>query len=431
MTRTRTKSRKPEPVFGYLDGVLSAGRFALPGLARDFGTPAYIYLEDSLVAHYREYDRAFGNRPHLVCYAVKANPARSVLAPLAAAGAGFDIVSAGELAQVLAAGGQPGRIVFSGVGKRDDEIEAALDAKIRCFNVESAAELRQVDRLARRRNCVAPVALRVNPDITAQTHRHIATGGDNHKFGIPQGQVPGLATAATAMHGISLDGLAMHIGSQITDLGPLIAAAGRLRQLAADLATIATIRHIDLGGGLGIGPRAPDRTTYVNALCEVFADTGFELAIEPGRSIVGPAGVLLTRVTRIKHGYGRSFAICDAGMNDLLRPALYDAYHQILVVDQTNRAPSATYEVAGPVCETGDTLGSRRRLAIREGSLLAIMDAGAYGATMSSHYNSRPRCCEITVDGEGARLTRQRETVAELGRNEVFMNLESHGQEKS
>ena len=386
-------------------------------------TPVYVYCGRHIVETYQAYDAAFGQRSHLVCYAVKANPAHAILAALAKVGAGFDIVSGGELTRVLGAGGDPARIVFAGVGKMDDELEAALDAGIRSFNVESHAELHRLNTLAQRKHCVAPVALRVNPDIPADTHPHIATGDAKHKFGISQQQIAPLAAATASLPGIALHGLAMHIGSQITALAPFADAAKRLRALAIELRkTGINLKHVDLGGGLGVGKEAPTIPDYVGTLTKLFpADDCLELIIEPGRSIVAHAGVLVTSVVRLKHGDEHSFAIVDAGMNDLLRPALYGAYHDIVNVDATAKPPTGTYDIVGPVCETSDTLGARRRLAIREGSVLAIMGVGAYGATMSSHYNSRPRCPEIMVESGVARLTRQRETVEELSRNEKFM----------
>lgn len=409
--------------FRFRNGSLHADGIDLTEIARLYGTPGYVYCRRAIVSRFRQFTAAFGDSRHMICYAVKANPATAIISTLARAGAGFDIVSGGELARVLEGGGTADRVVFSGVGKMDEEIEAALDAGIRSFNIESPAELQRLNQLALRRGAVAPVALRVNPDVTASTHPHISTGGSNHKFGITQQQVAGLAAQMQAMRGVALKGLAMHIGSQIEQLGPLIAAAGRLCWLVDELReTGISLDHVDLGGGLGIGPAAPAIGDYVSALTEVFRQhPDLEIVIEPGRSMVARAGVLLTRVVRIKHNEVKSFAVVDAGMNDLLRPALYQAHHDIINVETNGAPPSGTYDIVGPVCETGDTLGSWRRLAIREGSLLAIMDAGAYGAAMSSHYNSRPRCTEVMIDDNIARLTRQRETLADLGRQEKFM----------
>ncbi|NNF66714.1 MAG: diaminopimelate decarboxylase [Gammaproteobacteria bacterium] len=420
--RLRSVTKKKKASRTETDG-LSVDGVSLSDIAAEFGTPAYVYSAQQIVSAYRQYDRAFGTHKHLVCYAVKANPANSILSILANESAGFDIVSGGELIRVLQAGGDPANIIFSGVGKMDDEINAALDVGIRSINVESASELMRLDRLAREKKLCVPIALRVNPDVTADTHPHIATGGSEHKFGIPAAQIVALAARAKEMQGVALHGLAMHIGSQITDLQPLLSATKALRQMALELRKHGIdICRLDLGGGLGVSSVAPARESYVSALLDVFKDgDDFEYVIEPGRSMVADAGVLLCRVIQLKQNEQKSFAIVDAGMNDFMRPTLYDAYHEILNVSHSNRAPVASYDVVGPICESGDTLGKNRRLAVREGSLLAIMSAGAYGATMSSHYNSRPRCAEITIEDGKACLTRQRETMADLCRNEKFM----------
>lgn len=398
-------------------GVLELDRVALDGVAARFGTPCYVYALAQVRHAYASYATALGSRGR-VCYAVKANPSRAILNTLAHTGAGFDIVSAGEMQRVLAAGGEPASIVFSGVGKADDELQAAIDAGVGCFNVESPSELRRLSRLASAAGTRVRTALRVNPDVEAGTHRHIATGSDRHKFGIAQAAAVSLALEAQRMPGIALEGLAMHIGSQIVDPAPILEAARRLAAMARELVGRGVaLRHLDLGGGLGVGPAAPAIGDYVRALCAAAGD-GFSIMLEPGRSLVAEAGLLLTRVVCIKHSAQRSFAVVDAGMNDFLRPALYDAWHDIVVVDERDRPATATYDVVGPVCESADTLGRARRLALREGSVLALLQAGAYGATMASHYNSRPFCAEVAIDGGAAMLVRERESIAGLVRNE-------------
>ncbi|MDH3647809.1 MAG: diaminopimelate decarboxylase [Gammaproteobacteria bacterium] len=422
--KTKPKATKTtDSAFQFHNKVLHVDGVSLADVAAEFSTPAYVYSRQQIVNAYTQYDSAFPTTNHLVCYSVKANPARAILETFASLGAGFDIVSGGELARVLQAGGDAERIIFSGVGKMDDELDAALAAGIRCFNIESASELNRLDQLARKQNRKAPIAFRVNPGIATDTHPHIATGGSDHKFGIPRSQIPGLAAAAASLSSVSLQGLAMHIGSQMTDLEPLVVAATDLRELAGELrASGIGLKHLDLGGGLGVGDQAPARQDYVAALTGVFGkEDSYEIVIEPGRSLVAASGVLLTRVLQIKHSDAKSFVIVDSGMNDLLRPALYGAHHDIVNVDSSGKPPVGTYDVVGPICETADTLGSGRRLAVREGSVLAIMDTGAYGATMSSHYNSRPRCAEIMIDNGVARLSRQRETIDELSRKEKFM----------
>lgn len=404
------------------DGVLHLDDVDLGAIAARFDTPCFVYSQSQITAAYGAYADALGKRGR-VFYAVKANPSHAILTHLAQLGAGFDIVSGGELARVLAAGGDAAAIVFSGVGKTDHEISAALAAGVGCFNVESHSELRRLSAIASASGQQATVALRVNPDIEAATHRHIATGGSRHKFGIAQEAAAALAVDAARLPGIALQGLAMHIGSQIVDPAPIADGAARLARMAQDLNRQGvTIRRLDLGGGLGVGPAAPAVADYVELLLKA-TGPDFEIMLEPGRSIVAEAGVMLTRVICIKHNAQRSFAVVDAGMNDFLRPALYDAWHDIVVVDDRNAPPGATYEIVGPVCESGDTLGHARQLALREGTLLALLQAGAYGATMSSHYNSRPRCAEIFACAGQARLIRKRETLAGMLRDETELDL--------
>lgn len=396
----------------YLDGV------DLGQLARQHGTPCYVYSFSLLEENFRRYSLAMGESGS-VHYAVKANPSLAILKHLAQLGAGFDIVSAGELQRVIMAGGRPASIVFSGVGKRDDELVAGLTAGIGCFNIESASELQRLAGLAEAAGTIANIALRVNPDVQADTHRHIATGAGEHKFGISQDAIAALVQQAHAMPSVAVRGLAMHIGSQLADLDPIISAAQRLRKLAEQLRGQGVpISHLDLGGGLATADRAPPITTYIAKLRETVGDD-FRIAVEPGRSIVADAGVLLMRVTCIKTNGERRFAVVDAGMNDFLRPALYDAEHEILALEEDSAEQPQLYDIVGPVCETADTLARQQRLALREGDLLALLQAGAYGSTMSSHYNSRPRCAEYAVLDGRAHLIRRPETIDDLVQHEV------------
>lgn len=408
----------------YRGGALHLEGVALAAVAERFGTPCYAYSRAAIEAAYRAYDVAFGDRPHRVCYAVKANSNLAVLNLLARLGAGFDVVSGGELARVLRAGGQASRVVFSGVGKRVDELRAALGAGIACFNVESAAELERLNAVAVEMGRVAPVALRVNPDVDAGTHPYISTGLKTNKFGIAAADARALYRRAASLPGLRVHGIACHIGSQLTDLAPLREAAARIAALRVELeADGIAIGQVDLGGGLGIAYRdepVPSQAEYVAAISAPFAGSGVEISIEPGRSIVGPAGVLLTRVEYLKPGAERNFAIVDAAMNDLLRPALYDAYHGVLPVRET-AAEQAVWELVGPVCESGDFLAHARRLALQAGDLLALRDAGAYGFAMSSNYNSRPRPAEVMIDGQRPQLIRARETLDDLWRGEALL----------
>lgn len=408
----------------YHGGALHLERVALEAVAQRFGTPCYVYSRAAIEAAYRAYDAAFGDRPHRVCYAVKANSNLAVLNVLARLGAGFDVVSGGELARVLRAGGQAQRVVFSGVGKRADELRAALRAGIACFNVESVAELERLNAVALDLGVQAPVALRVNPDVDAGTHPYISTGLKENKFGIPAGEAPALYRRAAGLPGLRVQGIACHIGSQLTDLAPLREAAERIGTLRAQLAADGiAIGHVDLGGGLGIAYRdeaVPSHADYVAAIGAPFAGSEVEISIEPGRSIVGPAGVLLTRVEHLKPGAQRNFAILDAAMNDLLRPALYDAHHEVLPLRERAGA-AGVWELVGPVCESGDFLAHARPLALAEGDLLALRDAGAYGFAMCSNYNSRPRPAEVMIDGDRMHLIRARETLDDLWRGEQLL----------
>lgn len=410
--------------FEYRDGELHAESVPLRAIAERFGTPCYIYSRATLERHWRAFDRAFGERPHLVCYAVKANSNLAVLNVLAKLGSGFDIVSAGELERVLAAGGDPAKVVFSGVGKREDELRRALQVGIRCFNVEVPGELDRLDRIAGELGVKAPISLRVNPDVDAKTHPYISTGLKENKFGIDIEEARACYRHAARLPNLEVVGIDCHIGSQLTEVEPFIDALARVLRLAEQLRGDGiAIHHLDIGGGLGIrysDERPPEPSDYASALSELLAGTDYEILMEPGRAIVGNAGVLLTKVEYLKSNRFKNFAIVDAAMNDLIRPALYDAYQTILPVKPTDAVPAQVYDIVGPVCETGDFLGKERELAIREGDLLAVRSAGAYGSSMGSNYNSRPRPPEVLVDGGQAILVRQRETLADLFRDEIL-----------
>jgi diaminopimelate decarboxylase len=407
---------------GYSEGELHADGVPLAAIAAAFGTPCYVYSRRDLEARFTAFRDAFTARA-VICYAVKANSNLAVLQTLARAGAGFDIVSVGELRRVLAAGGDPGKTVFAGACKLAHELEEALRAGIRCFNVESEAELEALAAIAADLRITAPVALRVNPDVAAGAHPHIATGLKEHKFGIPVERARALYERIGEHPWLAAHGVACHIGSQIMDIAPLAEAAGRVAELASELLAAGhPLVSLDLGGGLGIDTPeqpAPAPTELARALEAATADLGLELVIEPGRAIVGPAGLLLTRVAYTKAGDGREFALVDAAMNDLLRPALYGAWHDILAVSP--RGDPRPMDVVGPVCESADFLGKDRRLAVTAGSLLAVADAGAYGFTMSSNYNSRPRCAEVMIDAGEPRLVRARETFDDLTRGERLL----------
>lgn len=405
------------PGFDYRNAMLYGESVQLSDIAREFGTPCYVYSRAALVAAYREFDAAFAGRDHLVCYAIKANSNLAILNLFARLGSGFDIVSGGELKRVLKAGGDPQKVVFSGVGKQPDEMRAALAAGIFCFNVESEAELIVLDRVAGEMNKIAPVSLRVNPDVDAKTHPYISTGLKENKFGIAFDEAERLYASSGKFANIRITGLDCHIGSQLTKLDPFVETCGKILGLLDRLEKQGLqIDHLDLGGGLGIHYSAedpPSAQAYVAALCTEIGHRKQRILIEPGRALVGNAGVLLTRVEYLKHTSYRDFAIVDAAMNDLMRPALYNAYHEILPVVE-NRSDVKTFQVVGPVCETGDFLGHDRKLALSQGDLLAIMSAGAYGMSMSSNYNSRPRAAEVMVDGDRAHLIRERESVEQL-----------------
>ncbi len=410
--------------FSYRQESLYAEQVPLDEIAQRFGTPCYVYSRAALESAYREFDQTLASHPHLVCYAVKANPNLAILNLFARLGAGFDIVSGGELQRVLAAGGAAEKIVFSGVGKRGDEMRLALQAGILCFNVESAAELERLNRVAGEMGKIAPVSLRVNPDVDAKTHPYISTGLKQSKFGVAYDEALNLYRRAADMPHLRVTGIDCHIGSQLTEVSPFIAAAEKVLVLVDRLAAEGIkLDHFDFGGGLGIcydNETPPAITAYARALLEVLQGRSARLIIEPGRALVGNAGVLLTRVEYLKHGEDRNFAIVDAAMNDLMRPALYDAFHAIRPA-QRSATPTRVYEVVGPVCESGDFLGHARELGIAAGDVLAVMSAGAYGMSMSSNYNTRPRAAEVMVDGESVHLVRERETVMQLYADEKII----------
>jgi diaminopimelate decarboxylase len=409
--------------FEYQDGRLMAEAVDLQQLAATYGTPLYVYSRATLERHWNAFDQALGDHPHLVCYAVKANSNIAVLALLARLGSGFDIVSGGELARVLKAGGKPSRIVFSGVGKTLAEIEQALEAGIRCFNVESTAELARLDGVAAAHGVTAPVSLRVNPDVDARTHPYISTGLKENKFGISVVSALEAYRQAADAANLLVEGIDCHIGSQLTQISPFVDALDRVLQLVEHIEALGiAIRHLDLGGGLGVLYRdehPPTPAEYVRPLLARLANSGKEILIEPGRAIVANAGILVTEVQYLKESVDKNFAIVDAAMNDLLRPALYGAWQEIVPVIPRQQ-PKKEYDVVGPVCETGDFLGKQRLLAVEPGDLLAVRSAGAYGFSMSSNYNSRPRAAEILVDGDTAHLVRRRETVDSLFQNEAI-----------
>ena len=404
-------------MFHYQHQTLYAESVPLAEIAQAVGTPCYVYSQALLTRAWQDFVAGFQHQSHLVCYAVKANANLSVLQTFAGLGAGFDIVSGGELQRVLWAGGDAKKVVFSGVGKSATELEQALRAGILCFNVESSAELDRLHGIAQRLNIVAPIALRVNPDVSAQTHPYIATGLKDNKFGIPYDEALALYRYAHSLPFVSVQGIACHIGSQITSLSPFVDALQRIMALLDSLeqAGIA-ITHVDVGGGIGIryqDETPPSFENYAQALLGALRKRPCTLLLAPGRALVGNAGVLLTRVEYLKHTPDKHFAIVDAGMNDLLRPALYDAYHAIQPI-QSRDGQILEYDVVGPVCESGDFLGKDRRLCLETGDVLAVMSAGAYGMSMASHYNTRPLPAEVMVTGDSYRLIRPRDTLEQL-----------------
>ena len=403
--------------FAVRDGRLHAESVPLEELARRFGTPCFVYSRAALEGAFRALAAPLAGRDHLICYAMKANSNLAVLDVFARLGAGFDIVSGGELARVVAAGGDPRKVVFSGVGKTEAEIRSALAARILCFNVESGTELERIERLAAAAGTRAPVSMRVNPDVDPKTHPYISTGLRENKFGVTAEEALALYRRAAASAHLEVVGIDFHVGSQLTEVAPFVAALDRALALVDRLAAEGiALHHIDLGGGLGIryrDERPPSPAEYLGPLLGRLAGRPQKILLEPGRALVGNAGVLVTRVEYLKHGPDRNFAVVDAAMNDLLRPALYDAWHDIVPVARRD-GPERVYEVVGPVCETGDFLGHGRSLALAEGDLLAILSAGAYGMVMSSNYNTRPRAPEVMVDGAAAQLVREREGIPAL-----------------
>jgi diaminopimelate decarboxylase len=400
-----------------MDGRLFLEEVSLEELARVYGTPLNVYSQAALTDAFESYERALAGLPHLICYAVKANGNLAILQHFARLGAGFDIVSGGELARVLRAGGQAAKIVFSGVGKTEAEMRAALDAGIRCFNIESESELSRLNRVAKEMGRIAPVSIRVNPDVDPKTHPYISTGLKQNKFGIPIGRAQPLYRQAASMDGIEIVGVDCHIGSQLTDLAPIADAIDRVLDLVGKLSSIGIrLKHIDIGGGLGIRYRdetPPDMTDFRSILISRFRGRSEEVIVEPGRSLVGNAGLLLTRIEYVKRGDTKNFIVVDAAMNDLMRPSLYDAFHDIVPVCQSGE-PDLPCDVVGPVCETGDFIGLNRAIQAREGELLAVLSAGAYGMSMSSNYNSRPRSAEVLVNKNKIHLIRERETIEGL-----------------
>jgi diaminopimelate decarboxylase len=412
--------------FQYKNNQLMAENLPVKQLAEQFGTPLYIYSKATLERHWHAFDNAFGEHPHLVCFAVKSNPNIAILNVMAKLGSGFDIVSQGELERVLAAGGDAAKVVFSGVAKSHQEIARALEVNIRCFNVESEAELLRINQVAGEMGKIAPISLRVNPDVDAHTHPYISTGLKENKFGVSVEQAREVYKLAATLPNIKIVGMDCHIGSQLTELQPFLDAVDRLIVLMEQLKQDGIhLKHLDLGGGLGVtytNEAPPHPTEYAKALWEkLSAFSELEIIVEPGRAITANAGILVSKVEYLKSNESRNFAIVDAGMNDMIRPALYQAYMNILEIDRTLARKEKIYDVVGPICETSDFLGKQRKLAIEEGDYLAQRSAGAYGASMSSNYNSRPRTAEVMVDGDKAHLIRRREALNELWQLESLL----------
>ena len=405
--------------FQYKNEQLYVEDLPVKQLAEEFGTPLYIYSRATLERHWHAFDSALGEHPHLICYAVKANSNIGILNVMAKLGSGFDIVSQGELERVLAAGGEASKVVFSGVAKSRSEIMRALEVGIRCFNVESIAELYHINQIAGEMGKVAPISLRVNPDVDAHTHPYISTGLKENKFGVSVDEAREVYKLAATLPHVKITGMDCHIGSQLTELQPFLDATDRLIRLMEQLKEDGiTLKHLDLGGGLGVtytDETPPHPSDYAAALLNKLKDyKDLEIILEPGRAIAANAGILVAKVQYLKSNESRNFAITDTGMNDMIRPALYEAYMNIIEIDRTLEREKAIYDVVGPVCETSDFLGKQRELAIAEGDYIAQRSAGAYGASMSSNYNSRPRTAEVLVDGDKAHLIRRRENLSEL-----------------
>jgi len=410
--------------FSYKNQSLHAESVDIADLMQSYGSPLYVYSRTDIENNWREFDSAFGQHPHLVCYAVKANSNIAVLNVLAKIGAGFDIVSVGELERVLAAGGQASNCVFSGVAKTQDEIKRGLEVGIRCFNVESAAELERIEQVSASMNMQAPISIRVNPNVDAKTHPYISTGLKENKFGVDIDDAIALYETAHQSEHINVQGLDCHIGSQLTDVSPFIDALDKVLALIAKLADRGIeIAHLDLGGGVGI--RYEDEVTidisaYISSILDKVGN--LEIILEPGRAIVGNAGAFITKVEFLKQNSDKSFAIIDGAMNDLLRPAFYNAYHNVLPVRENAQGVEASWDLVGPICETGDFLAKDRQLSLSAGDYLAVMSAGAYGFTMSSNYNSRPRVAEVMVSDTVHHLIRKRETIQDLFNTEILIN---------
>lgn len=405
--------------FQYKNEQLYVEDLPVKQLAEEFGTPLYIYSRATLERHWHAFDSALGKHPHLICYAVKANSNIGILNVMAKLGSGFDIVSQGELERVLAAGGEASKVVFSGVAKSRAEIMRALEVGIRCFNVESIAELYRINQIAGEMGKVAPISLRVNPDVDAHTHPYISTGLKENKFGVSVDEAREVYKLAATLPHVKITGMDCHIGSQLTELQPFLDATDRLIRLMEQLKEDGIkLKHLDLGGGLGVtytNETPPHPSDYATALLNKLKNyEDLEIILEPGRAIAANAGILVAKVQYLKSNESRNFAITDTGMNDMIRPALYEAYMNIIEIDRTLEREKAIYDVVGPVCETSDFLGKQRELAIAEGDYIAQRSAGAYGASMSSNYNSRPRTAEVLVDGDKAHLIRRRENLSEL-----------------
>ncbi|MBV5301526.1 MAG: diaminopimelate decarboxylase [Methylococcales bacterium] len=411
--------------FTYRDNQLFVENVAIDAIVKQHGSPCYIYSRATLERHWNAFNNAFGSHAHLICYAVKANSNLGVLNVLARLGSGFDIVSIGELERVLQAGGDPKKVVFSGVGKREDEIRAALKIGIRCFNIEVLGELERINQVAGELGVRAPVSFRVNPDVDAQTHPYISTGLKENKFGIAIEEALEAYQAAAALPNIDVVGVDCHIGSQLTQTRPFLDALDKVLLLIDKLrGHDITLKHLDLGGGLGICYRdeqPPEPADYITAILARLGDTPLEIMLEPGRAIVGNAGILVTRVEYLKPTEHKNFAIVDAAMNDLVRPALYGAWQDIIPVKNDSTAPELVWDIVGPVCETGDFLGKERTLKLSQNDLLAVRSSGAYGFTMSSNYNSRPRVVEVMVDHDQIHVVRERETLAQLWQGESVL----------
>ena len=409
--------------YQYVNNVLHFDGVALPALAQAYGTPLYVYSESALTDAFKAYEQAFAANQPLICYAVKANGNLSVLKHFAALGSGFDIVSGGELQRVLAAGGEAGKVIFSGVGKSRDEIKLALEVGVKCFNVESLPELDRINEVAAEMGQTAAISLRINPDVDAQTHPYISTGLKENKFGIAFVDAMGAYRHAAALPNLRIVGIDCHIGSQLIDLSPLAEALERLLVLVDQLAAEGIVlQHIDIGGGVGIvynDEAQPDLQAYADTVARLLAGRPQHLVMEPGRSLVGNAGLLLTQVEFVKQGEGKNFVIVDAAMNDLMRPALYQAYHAIEAVEPHSDVPAVLADVVGPICETGDFLAKDRELAVLAGDLLVVKSAGAYASSMASNYNTRTRAAEVMVKQGEQRLIRRRETLSDLWKDEI------------